>query len=106
MKESQLENAIIESAHRLRWIVAHFSPSPITRKGETIYRTAFKADSKGFPDLVLVRERLVLAELKIHPRKPSDEQLEWARRLTAAGVEVYLWTNRDWASGVIEEVLR
>lgn len=105
MKEVDLEDAVIDAAHRLGWYVAHFSPVPISRGETTIWRTPFKADGKGFPDLVLVRQKVIYAELKIHGRKLSEEQLEWARKLTAASVEVYLWTDRDWKSGAIEEVL-
>lgn len=105
MKEKELEEAIIDVAHRLGWIVAHFTNIPVTQGVRTYWITPVKADGKGFPDLVLVKHKIIHAELKIHPNKPSDEQLEWARRLTAAGASVYLWTDRDWLAGTIEEVL-
>lgn len=105
MKEKDLENAIIDMARRIGWLVAHFATIPITHEGRTYWLTPIKADGKGFPDLVLVKHRVIYAELKIHPNRPSAEQLEWARRLTAAGADVYLWTDRDWFAGDVEAAL-
>jgi VRR-NUC domain len=50
----------------------------------------------GFPDLVLVRDRVVFAELKTDAGRLTDEQQEWLDRLGAAGAEVYVWRPRDW----------
>ena len=44
----------------------------------------------GFPDLVLVRDRVVFLELKREKGKVSPDQREWLRALTAAKAEVYL----------------
>jgi hypothetical protein len=58
------------------------------------WRTPVGADGKGFPDLTLVRERLVFAELKIAPGKPNVDQQRWLDKLAAAGCEAYCWTDR------------
>lgn len=50
----------------------------------------------GFPDLVLVRERVVWVELKVEPNKPTAAQREWLAALKAAGQEVYLAYPADW----------
>ena len=47
--------------------------------------------ARGWPDLALVRERLILAELKSEAGKLSDEQVEWMVALKTAKVEIYLW---------------
>jgi hypothetical protein len=47
--------------------------------------------ASGWPDLALVRERLILAELKAEKGKVSIEQRLWLDRLTVAGVENYIW---------------
>ncbi len=44
----------------------------------------------GWPDLSLVRERLVLLELKREHGKVSDAQKHWIASLTHANVEVYV----------------
>lgn len=49
----------------------------------------------GFPDLVLVRERVVVAELKARRGKVSDQQQAWLEAFGRAGVEVYVWRPAD-----------
>ena len=44
----------------------------------------------GFPDLVLVRDRVVFLELKREQGRVTDTQREWLAALTAAGAEVYV----------------
>lgn len=50
----------------------------------------------GFPDLVLVRERVIFAELKGETTPVEEEQQEWLTMLSRAGAEVYLWRRSDW----------
>lgn len=65
----------------------------------------------GFPDEVLVRDRLIFAELKKEPpwskREPrrrllsavhrlSDAQREWLDDLVRVGQECYVWTPSDY----------
>lgn len=113
MNEAALTHAVIELAQTLRWKVAHFRPA-LTAKG---HRTPVQGDGKGFPDLVLVRrQRLLFAELKVAKRTPTVEQKLWMEALRGtrgpqgeAGrsiPEVYLWTDEDWERGVIEAALR
>lgn len=49
----------------------------------------------GWPDEALVRERLILAELKRENTKPSPAQADWLTALATAGAEVYLWRPSD-----------
>lgn len=49
----------------------------------------------GFPDLVLVRDRVIFVELKRETGKLSDSQEMWIDALQAAGAEVYVWRPRD-----------
>ena len=53
---------------------------------------------EGFPDLVLVRERIVWAELKTDsPRsQATPDQRKWLTALADAGEEVYLWRPWHW----------
>lgn len=102
LKGRPLQKGIIELAHRLGWRVAHTPPI----KGEHGWRTAVAADGKGFPDLVLVRERVVWAEVKGDSDRMRPEQLDWQTALRLAGQEVYVWTPDDWAGGAVEDVLR
>lgn len=58
-----------------------------------------RRSTKGFPDLVLVRDSVIFAELKRSTGRVRPEQVEWMEQLAQAGAEVYLWRPRD-----IEEV--
>jgi hypothetical protein len=49
-----------------------------------------KLSQPGFPDDVLVRERVIFMELKRESGKVSDAQREWIRALHKAGAEVYV----------------
>ncbi len=62
----------------------------------SIYHTFnSRRSSHGFPDLILVRERILYIELKREKTKPTPEQIEWLDRLATAGGEVYLWRPSD-----------
>jgi len=50
----------------------------------------------GWPDLVLVRDRVVYAELKMKGRKPTRDQQTWIDRFRKAGQEVHVWRPDDW----------
>lgn len=51
---------------------------------------------KGFPDLHILGNGFVFyCETKIHPRKPTKEQLEWVRRLNERGIVAGVAYNLD-----------
>jgi VRR-NUC domain len=113
--EADLQRAVIETAHALGWLVAHFRPAQTARG----WRTPVEAEGAGFPDLVLVRRaRLIFAELKGERGRLSEPQRGWLTellqvclaidgRLGGPGpVLVQLWTPTEWHSGVIERALR
>lgn len=102
MKEAELQEAVIECAHMYGWMVAHFRPAR-TEKG---WRTPVAADGKGFPDLVLVRHRVIFAELKSERGRLTFEQEMWLKQLTNAGADAYLWRPTDWVDGTIEAELK
>lgn len=54
-----------------------------------------KGSRSGFPDRVLVRDRVIYAELKRETGTPTDTQIEWLTGLATAGAEVYLWRPSD-----------
>lgn len=104
--EASLQDATIDAARILGWLVAHFRQAK-TEKG---WRTPVSADGKGFPDLVLVhpiKRRLIFAELKGKRGRTSPEQAIWLQYLGAVAsatpvVEVHLWTPVDWPERVME----
>lgn len=66
---------IIDIARLLGWRVYHTFDS---RKSEA-----------GFPDLVLVRERVIYAEIKMVGQRPRPSQIDWLNSLSKAGAEAY-----------------
>ena len=98
---AELQAAIVDAARYLGWRVAHFRPA-LTQHG---WRTAVAADGKGYPDLTLVRERVVFAEVKGTGDRLRAYQRAWLEALDAAGAEAYVWTPEDWTSGDVDAVL-
>lgn len=54
-----------------------------------------RRSAPGFPDLVLVRERVVFAELKRAGGRLTPDQRHVIAILKAAGAEVYVWWPAD-----------
>lgn len=56
----------------------------------------------GFPDLVIAGPGGTLyRELKVRGREPAFEQRRWGRILREAGQDWKIWTETDYASGLI-----
>ena len=90
VKERELQQTIIDLARLNGWTVYHTYDS---RRSEP-----------GFPDLVLVRERVIYAELKTEKGKLSKHQKKWRYALLAAGADHRIWRPSSWPE--IEETLR
>jgi hypothetical protein len=96
VSEDDLLSVIVEYAHLRGWLVNHIRNS---RAGVT------QGDS-GVPDLQMVRDRVVWAELKDQRKERSVAQLRWRDALLKAGAEYHLWRPSDWRTGFIEGVLK
>jgi len=92
MSEAEWQQQVIDLAHLYGWRIAHFRPAQNAR-GD--WRTPVAADGKGFPDLVLTRDRLLFVELKSETGRLTREQRHWLDALQAAGAEVAVWKPRD-----------
>lgn len=60
ISEKAWQSQVLDLARIFGWTVAHFRPAQ-TSKG---WRTPVAADGAGFPDLLLVRDRVLYVELK------------------------------------------
>lgn len=98
--EESFQRAIMKFARLKGWRVAHFRPA-MTRSGSWV--TAVAGDGAGFPDLVLVRDRVIVAELKAGKNKVSLEQKRWLQAFEKAGIPAYTWWPHEWDE--IEQVL-
>jgi VRR-NUC domain len=103
VSEAELQSAVIELAQMLKWRVMHQRPG-LTQSGH--WRTATQGDGKGWPDLVLVRDRVLYRELKSARGTLSVEQQDWIKALKRAGADVDVWRPSDWYDGTIEAQLR
>lgn len=103
MSEADLQACVIDTAHLLGWRVAHFRPG-MNRRGQ--WQTAVAGDGAGFPDLVLVRNRVIFVELKAAKGRLRDNQVEWMEALRDTGAWYEVWRPEDWRDGTIEKVLR
>ena len=84
MSEAQFTSAVIELAKYRGWMVCHFRPARTARG----WRTPIEGD-KGFPDLVLARNGVVLfAELKIGKARLRVDQEKWSKELPT----LFVWT--------------
>lgn len=92
MRESEWQDQIVAFARERGWFVAHFHASQSAR-GRHV--TAAKYDGRGYPDLTLVRERVVWVECKSDRGEVSERQQSWLDRIGGAGGEVYVWWPKD-----------
>ena len=77
MREEEFQQQIIDLAHLYGWLVYHTRDS--------------RRSTPGFPDLVLVRDRVLFREVKMAGGRLSDAQLDWKRRLESAGADFGVW---------------
>lgn len=87
LTEKDFQSQIIELAERLHWLVYHTYDSRRSRA--------------GFPDLVLVKDRVIFAELKTQVGRVLPAQSQWLSSLRHAGVECYVWRPDE-----LEDIIR
>lgn len=102
MNGRDLQKLVIAKARTRGWLVGHF-PTIQGRNG--IWRTPVAADGKGFPDLLLLRDRQLIVEIKGDGDRLRDEQETWLMAFRLAGVETYVWRTADWDSGAVNNIL-
>lgn len=85
--EKEWMGQVTDLAHTLGW--------------ETYHPWLSVYSPKGWPDLALWRDRLILAELKTDTGRLSPSQIKVIDGLKTAGVEVYVWRP-----SMIEDVAR
>jgi hypothetical protein len=96
--EREFTRWVINEAATRGWKSAHFGNTvKIVRKRDGTTKTIADRDAAGFPDLVLARERLLCAELKLSPNKPTANQISWLEALRDAGVETHVWNEQQQA---------
>lgn len=94
LTEAAFVDRIVDLARRTGWLATHFRPAR-TQRG---YRTPIQGD-KGFPDLVLARDGvLLIRECKTNTGPLSREQRGWLAEL---GDHAAVWRPRDWDTVIV-----
>lgn len=88
--EYQFQLQVCDAAQKLGWF--------------PVYHFETRGSVPGWPDLTLIKERIVYAELKDKYGKLSFYQEDMLTRLREAGAEVYVWRPQDWDAAL--EVLQ
>lgn len=60
------------------------------------HETDSRRSKAGFPDLVIVGNSTIFAELKTDRGRVSTAQQFWLDRINEAGGEAVVWRPRDW----------
>ena len=81
MSEDEFQKIVEDLAKKHGWLCYHV-PYGVPRPA-------------GFPDLILVRDRVLFRELKIKDRAPKRKQKEWLRKLKEAGCDAGIWRPSD-----------
>lgn len=103
LRGKALQRAVVDLARTCGWRVAHF---PTIQDARGVWRTPVAADGKGWPDLVLVRDRVLVREVKGDGDRLRPEQETWLTAFRLAGADAGVWRPKDWIDGTIENELR
>lgn len=96
-REEDFQRAITDLAEVCGWEWIHHRPAR-TSKG---WRTPVEGShARGFPDLVLVRDRVLFVEVKSERGRLSTAQRWWFERLHEAGQDVRVWRPSAWTEVV------
>ena len=77
MTEKQFQAKVIDMAKIFKWTYYHTYSS--------------KRSPVGFPDLVLVRDKVMFRELKTDKGRLTSAQKAWGDNLTEAGADYAVW---------------
>ena len=96
--EADFTTQVVELAQTLEWRVVHFRPARVFSEGVETYRTAGQGDIRGFPDILALKgRRMVAMELKSEDAPgATEEQHEWLVACRFAGAETYIMRPSDW----------
>jgi hypothetical protein len=95
--ERQWQDCVVSYARSCGWRCAYFRPARVLRGGKEVYETPVGGDAKGFPDTILVRDRVIVAELKFGTGRVTKEQSQWLVAFAMAGVDAWVWRGpTDW----------
>jgi len=93
MNERELQGQIIQLAKLYQWKFFHATISQFSEP--------------GWPDLVLVRDRVLFREVKTNSGKLTTAQKQWLDALLWAGQDASVWREDDLRNGrIVQELSR
>lgn len=92
LSEEAFQAQVIELAEVCGWRVIEFEAYRKAARGKFLGEQR----STGWPDLTLIRERVIFRELKAQAGRASADQKEILGLLEAAGADVRVWRPSDW----------
>jgi hypothetical protein len=105
MPEDAFQDLVVAMAKAYQWHCAHFRKVRVQRaNGSTYWQTPVAADGKGWPDLVMVKDRVLYVELKRENGKLEPAQEDWRDWIVFAGGTHHVW--KPSMMNEIERVLR
>lgn len=100
--DEALRKQITELATMCGWDVFHFPAMPVKYPGQPLrWMTPGRA---GFPDLLMLRERVLVVEVKgdtATARKAKPHQRRILDAFRIAGCKAVTWTPKDWEDGTV-----
>ena len=75
--EKHFQSLVVKHAKSRNWLVYYTYDS--------------RRSAKGFPDLVLVRNKVLFRELKTDTGRLTDAQKAWGEKLKTAGADYAVW---------------
>lgn len=92
--EHRLANAIRAECGRRGWLVWHVNVGTVATATGAVFSTGLPV---GFPDLLILQPggRTIFIETKIHPRRPTSEQLAMHALLRSYGFPVVVAYSLD-----------
>lgn len=92
--EKEFQSMVIRLARLRGWLCAAFRPARTARG----WRTPVQADGAGWPDLILLRgKEMIAAELKVGRNDLTPRQRMWLDELVEVlGVKTRVWRPEDW----------
>ena len=87
MLERDFQKIVIKLAEAEGYKVYHVANAKNQLRSET---------SRGFPDLILLKHKMLVWECKVPPNKCSQEQIEWLNNFQSLGIETAVITPDSW----------
>lgn len=103
--EEMFQEQVLQKAFEFGWLAFHTRESRGSHFGRILNNLGKPVSLRGgFPDLILLRERIIAAELKVGNNTLSETQWHWLNAFKEAGGEIHVWRPEDWDD--IELVLK